>query len=203
MSRHLEAAGRRHPWAPAVRRGIAMAAVLVAAVAVPLAGLPAAAAAATPPAPLLPAGITGGFSQVVAAVPVTVAGRSIAGTSGGVRGDLVVPKGAVPGASEVLVTAADLAAVPRSALSVPAAQAHLRPLYGLGLLLQRGAHRVRLRRLATVTFTSPRFSRADYVVVYYAARHAFVPAHRHWARCGASQCLVRLRAGTEILILGP
>lgn len=160
-------------------------------------------AAASAPIPLLPRGLPGGFARVLAAVPVGPAGRSITGTSSGVRGDLVVPKGAVTAPSEVLVTGATLQTIPKGRLEVPTKQKGLHPIYGVGFLFQRGKSEVHLGRLATVTLSSPRFSRADYVTVYYAAQHAFVPAHRHWARCGSKACVVRLPAGTEIVILGP
>lgn len=160
-------------------------------------------AAASAPTPRLPKGLPGGFSRVLAAVPVGPAGRSIVGTSSGVRGDLVVPRGAVTAPIEVLVTGATLRAIPKGRLEVPTKQQGLHPIYGVGFLFQQGKSEVHLARLATVTLSSPRFSRADYVTVYYAAQHAFVPAHRHWARCGRKSCVVHLPAGTEIVILGP
>ena len=188
---------------------LAAAAVVVATLAGPAAA-PAAAgarAAATPaaagPAPVVLRGVPGGFDQVLAVVPVTPAGRSIAGTSGGVHGDLVVAKGAVTAPARVVITSARLAAIPPSRIEVPAAQARLKPVYGLGLLFERGGSLVGLHGLATVTFRSPRLGRADYVAVYYTAHHSFVPAHRHWARCGPGSCLVKLPASTAVVVLGP
>ena len=163
----------------------------------------AAAVALAAPVPVVLRGVPGGFDQVVAVVPITPAGRSIAGTSGGVRGDLVVAKGAVAAPAQVVITSARLAAIPPSRVEVPGAQAHLKPVYGLGLLFERGRSLVRLRGLATVTFRSPRLGRADYVAVYYTAHRAFVPAHRHWARCGPGSCVVKVPASTAVVVLGP
>lgn len=175
--------------------------------AVPAAAAAAAAAAPSAPAspdPILPAGaVPGGFAHVVATVPVTAKGRVIAGRSNGVAGKLVVAPGSLASGTDVLITTPHLAKIPHAKLRVPAKQAALRPIYGLGVLFQQAGHRAVNKKLVTLTFSSKRFTRQDYVVIYYAAQHAFVPAPKRHARCTPGVCVVKFTAGTEVLVLGP
>lgn len=194
----MEGQARPARWIHAVRAVLAAGLVAVGM----LAGAPAG-GAASPPKLVMPANVPGGFRNVVAIVPTTKKGRVIAGSSGGVAGRLVVPPGSVPGETDVLITTGATKAIPASALAVPAKQRHLRPVYGIGVLFQRGSHRVRNRKLVRLSLQSKQFSKADYVVIYYARRHAFVPAPKNHARCTAGACLVKFRWGTLVAVLGP
>ena len=190
--------GRAARTARATRAAVAAGLVVLGA----LVGAPAATAAG-PPTLVLPPKVPGGFTTVVAVVRATKKGQVIAGSSGGVAGRLVVPPGSLPGRTDVLVTAGAVHGIPASALAVPAKQRHLRPVYAVGILFQRGTHRVRNKKLVTLGLRSKRFTRADYVVIYYARRHAFVPAPKNHARCTAGECLVKFRWGTLVAVLGP
>lgn len=140
---------------------------------------------------------------MVTTVAVTASGKVVSGVAGGVTGRLSIPPGAVSGTEDVVITSANLAGITPARVKVAGRLRRDHPLYAIGILFERGTRRVAERKAATVTLLAREFSRSDYVVVYYAARHAFVPAHRGTARAGAGQVVVRLKTGSEVVVLAP
>lgn len=155
-------------------------------------------------APVLPrTGIPGGFRTVVSAVSISRSGRVVHEVLDRVSEMILVPKGSTRSPEQIVVTRPNLKAIKRTLLKdVPTRVRRDKAIYGLGFVFDRRNESVTNSKFATITLTSKLFSRKDYVVVYSAKQHGFVPAPRGTARCVKDHVVVRFRTGNEFVVMG-